>query len=93
MNLFLNDRYVLLKYLYDNKKLVSDNYITLVNQETIAKELKFGKTKVNRIITELTDHCYLDEEYKRNGSYKLLEKTVLFIEIIESIEEKLNGKI
>lgn len=86
MKTLLNDKYKILKFLYDKKIEVSDHYITITTQDTIAQNLNFSKSKVNKIMNELLSLNYLDHSYKIKGSYRLTNKAITLIEIIEDIE-------
>lgn len=90
IEIFLNDKYKLLKLLNEKKVEVGGEYISIITQEQIAKKLQFGKCKVNRIIKELLIEKYLDGTYNNNGSYKLTEKTIVALKKIEEVGEELN---
>ena len=90
MEIFLNDKYKLLEFLYKNKIEVSGEMIIIITQDTIAKKLHFGKGKVNRIINELLNNGYLDNNYTAKGSYKLTNKSIAFFETMMKVGIKLN---
>ena len=93
MEFFLNHNYRLLKYLYENKLEASGDIIVLVTQEIIAKNLHFGKGKVNRIINDLQSLGYLDNNYQVKGSYKLTNKTMMFFQTMKKVGMELNDQI
>lgn len=93
MKLFLNDKYYLLEYLYNNKIKLYKDYIVIINQDEIAKKLHFGKSKVNKTIKELLEFGYLDSNYKVKGSYKLTNKSINLFGIVKKIGDKLDDKI
>ncbi|NFI83070.1 hypothetical protein FDA36_02655 [Clostridium botulinum] len=88
MNLtyFLNDRYELLKLLYDNQlNIKGDIYISLSQQE-IADIAHFSKLKTNKIINELKDLEFIVPYRNTRGKYSLTEKALNFIELIKITE-------
>lgn len=87
MDYFFNDKYKLLKYLYDERKKIYNQCIVIMTQDELAKSLNFGKRKVNLIVNELLDLNYLDKAYKVNGSYKLSTKTIAFFDNLEKVGE------
>lgn len=93
MYVFLNDRYKLLKLLYEKRVEVGGEYIAIITQDQIAKSLHFGKCKVNKIISELLMWEYLDDTYNNKGSYKLTKKSVLTLKKIEEVGEQFDGII
>lgn len=76
MNLtyFLNDRYELLKLLYDNQlEVKGDTYISLSPQE-IADIAHYSKLKTNKIINELKDLEFVVPYRNTRGKYALTER-------------------
>lgn len=49
----MNDRYRILKILYENQVTIGDNVFTLITQEELATMKKWSKEKVNKILNEL----------------------------------------
>ena len=47
---FTNDKYKLLKFLYDNQIEIKNNKYIALSQQEIADSLHFSKNKTNRII-------------------------------------------
>ena len=86
MEYFLNDNFKLLKHLYNNKENL-DSFIVIISQDMIAKNLNYGKGKVNRIINELIELGYLSKDHKVKGSYRLTQQAITLIETIETIKE------
>lgn len=84
LNFFINDRYELLKLLYDKQITVKeDKYINLSQQE-IADIVHFSKLKTNAIINELIDMGFIYLYKNKRGKYALTEKALKTIEIIEN---------
>ena len=50
---FTNDKYKLLKFLYDNQIEIKNNKYIALSQQEIADSLHFSKNKTNNIIQEL----------------------------------------
>lgn len=83
---FLNDKYELLKLLYDNQlEVKGDIYISLSQQE-IADIAHFSKLKTNKIINELKDLDFVVPYRNVRGKYVLTEKALNFIELINITE-------
>ena len=49
----MNDRYRILKILYENQVTIGDNVFTPITQEELATMKKWSKAKVNKILNEL----------------------------------------
>ena len=49
---FTNDKYKLLKFLYDNKIEIKNNKYIVLSQQEIADSLHFSKNKTNKIMQE-----------------------------------------
>ena len=49
----MNDRYRILKILYENQVTIGDNVFSLITQEELATMKKWSKEKVNKILNEL----------------------------------------
>lgn len=84
LDFFSNDRYKILKLLFDNQIIVKeDKYINLSQQE-IADIAKFSKLKTNKLINELIDSNYIVLFQNRRGKYALTRNGLKAIEIIEN---------
>ena len=53
LNLFTNDTYKLLKFLYDNQIQVKEDYYVVLSQQEIADILRYSKLKTNNIMKDL----------------------------------------
>lgn len=91
MNLvfFTNDRYHILKILFDNQVFIKgDQYINLSQQE-IADIAQFSKLKTNKIIRELIGSGYVHLYMNKRGKYALAEEALRVIKVFESNLEQL----
>lgn len=80
---FTNDKYKILKLLYNNQiSIKEDQYINLSQQE-IADIAHYSKFKTNKIINELIKANYIELFQNRRGKYVLTEKALKVVEIIE----------
>lgn len=88
IELFLNDKYKLLKLLYDNQTLVLNKKVIPLTQQEISEALGMSKAKVNSLIGDLQENGYIALETR--GKYLLLEKGILMVEDFRKTEAKLN---
>ena len=80
---FTNDKYKLLKFLYDNQIEIKNNkYITLSQQE-IADSLHFSKNKTNKIMQALKNDNFIDTFNNIKGKYIITDKGNKVIAVIE----------
>ena len=56
---FLNDRFIVLKTIYENQVTIGENQFTPVTQEELANLAQFSKAKVNKLLNELMDGGYV----------------------------------
>lgn len=88
IELFVNDKYRLLKLLYDNQTLVLNKKVIPLTQQEISEALGMSKAKVNSLIGDLQENGYIALETR--GKYLLLEKGILMVEDFRKTEAKLN---
>ena len=88
IELFLNDKYKLLKLLYDNQTLVLNKKVIPLTQQEISEAVGMSKAKVNSLIGDLQENGYIALETR--GKYVLLEKGILMVESLDKTEAKLN---
>jgi biotin operon repressor len=88
IEIFLNDKYKLLKLLYDNQTLVLNKKVIPLTQQEISEALGMSKAKVNSLIGDLQENGYIALETR--GKYLLLEKGILMVEDFRKTEAKLN---
>lgn len=82
LELFVNDKYKLLKFLYDNQIKVKNDYYVTLSQQEIADILHFSKLKTNNIIKELRKNNFVDIYNNKRGKYIITDKGYKVIEII-----------
>lgn len=83
LELFVNDKYKLFKFLYDNQIQVKENYYVTLSQQEIADILHFSKLKTNNIIKELRKNNFIDTYNNKRGKYIITGKGCKVIEIIK----------
>lgn len=59
LNLFTNDTYKLLKFLYDNQIQVKEDYYVVLSQQEIADILHYSKLKTNNIMKDLRNNDFI----------------------------------
>lgn len=84
VELFTNDNYKILKFLYDNQIVILNKKVIPLTQIEIANELNFSKMKVNSIFLTMQEQDIITRECK--GKYRLTEKAEKIINCIEEIE-------
>lgn len=84
LELFVNDRYSILKILFDNQfHIKNDSYVPLSQQE-IADLAHFSKLKTNKIINELIDSKYIVPFQDKKGKYALTKNGLKVIETLQN---------
>ena len=81
---FTNDKYKLLKFLYDNQIEIKNNKYIALSQQEIADSLHFSKNKTNKIMQELKKDNFIDTFNNTKGKYVVSDKGNKVIEIIEN---------
>ena len=81
---FTNDNFRTLAYLYDMKGANNKAHIT---QQEIADDLELSRVTVNKIMGELKNSGYLEQDGKHLGRYILTEKALSVIETFRMIEK------
>ena len=76
---FTNDKYKLLKFLYDNQIEIKNNKYIALSQQEIADSLHFSKNKTNKIMQELKK----DNFNNTKGKYIITDKGNKVIAVIE----------
>ena len=80
---FTNDKYKLLKFLYDNQIEIKNNKYIALSQQEIADSLHFSKNKTNKIMQELKKDNFIDTFNKTKGKYIVSDKGNKVIGVIE----------
>ena len=70
---FVNDRYHILKILYENQVTIGDNVFTPITQEELATMTKWSKAKVNKVLNELIDNGYVAVFSGSKGRYQITD--------------------
>lgn len=70
---FINDRFRLLKILYDHQIQVGDVTFTPITQLEAAELMNCSKVKINKIIGELMERHYIKVYNNTKGRYVLTE--------------------
>lgn len=83
LNFFTNDRYSLLKILYDNQVEIKDEYYISLSQQELADIAHHSKAKVNKMLNELKSSNYVESYKNTRGKYILTDKAQKVINLIE----------
>ena len=78
---FINDKYKLLKFLYDNQ--IKNNKYIVLSQQEIADSLHFSKNKTNKIMQELKKDYFIDIYNNVKGKYMIADKGNKVISVIK----------
>ena len=73
-NFFVNDRFQILKILYENQVTIGDNQFVPVTQEELATLMDWSKAKVNKVLNEVIDAGYVSVFNGSKGRYMITEK-------------------
>ena len=88
IELFLNDKYKLLKLLYDNQTTILNKKVIPLTQQEISFALGMSKAKVNSLIGDLQENGYIALESR--GKYVILDKGKLTVEDFNKTEARLS---
>ena len=83
LNLFTNDTYKLLKFLYDNQIQVKEDYYVVLSQQEIADILHYSKLKTNNIMKDLRNNDFITTFNNKRGKYMITNKGYKVIEVLE----------
>lgn len=83
LNLFTNDTYKLLKFLYDNQIQAKEDYYVVLSQQEIADILHYSKLKTNNIMKDLRNNNFITTFNNKRGKYMITNKGYRVIEILE----------
>ena len=81
---FTNDKYKILKFLFDNQIEVKNIKYIVLSQQEIADSLHFSKNKTNKIIQELKKDNFIDNFNNTKGKYIITENGCNAIRVIEN---------
>ena len=79
---FTNDKYKLLKFLYDNQIEIKNNKYIVLSQQEIADSLHFSKNKTNKIMQELKKDNFINTFNNTKGKYIVSDKGNKVVEIV-----------
>ena len=79
---FTNDKYKLLKFLYDNQIEIKNNKYIALSQQEIADSLHFSKNKTNKIMQELKKDNFINTFNNTKGKYIVSDKGNKVVEIV-----------
>ena len=80
---FTNNKYKILKFLYDNQIEIKNKKYVVLSQQEIADSLHFSKNKTNKIIRELKQDNFIDSYNNTKGTYVITDKENKVISVIE----------
>jgi hypothetical protein len=80
---FMNDKYRILKCLYDNQIKVRNNVYVALSQQEISDIMHFSKNKTNKIMQELKKEGFIDSFKNTKGKYIITNNGNIAINIIE----------
>ena len=82
---FTNDNFRTLAYLYDVK---NENNKAHITQQEITDDLEISRVTINKIIGELRNSGYLEQDGNHVGRYILTKKAISVIETFRRVEKK-----
>ncbi len=83
LEFFSNDRYDILKLLYDNQIKIKDNFYVPLSQQEIADIAHFSKLKTNKLINELMDNGFITCFNGKRGKYTITDKGHTALQLIQ----------
>lgn len=82
LELFANDKYIILKLLKDNQITIKEETYVSLSQQEIADLAHFSKQKTNKILNELIENNYVNSTVR--GKYIITESGMKVIESISN---------
>lgn len=82
LDIFMNDRYLILKLLNENMIKIKEEVYVYLNQQEIADLAHFSKQKTNRILNELITQGYIYTHMR--GKYSITELGERVIQIVHT---------
>lgn len=86
LEIFLNEKYKILKVLYNNQIKVKEEFYIPLSQQEIADLAHFSKLKTNKILNELIGLNFVVAYQNKRGKYALTERSYKLIDVVESLE-------
>ncbi|NFO86647.1 hypothetical protein FDC58_03775 [Clostridium botulinum] len=84
LEFFANERYKLLKLLWNNQVKIKDDLYVALSQQEVADMAHISKLKTNRIIGELIDEQCIYLYNNKRGKYALTDKGLKVIQIMQN---------
>ncbi len=81
---FTNDRYLVLKTLYEHQIEINNAKICPITQQEIADALGCSKAKVNMVLNELIDNSYVQIYNNTKGRYVLTDEAKKIMKKLKS---------
>ncbi len=81
---FTNDRYLVLKTLYEHQIEINNAEICSITQQEIADALGCSKAKVNMVLNELIDNSYVQIYNNTKGRYVLTDEAKKIMKKLKS---------
>ena len=81
---FTNDRYLILKTLYEHQIEINNAEICPITQQEIADGLGCSKAKVNMVLNELIDNGYAQIYNNTKGRYVLTDEAKKIMKKLKS---------
>lgn len=88
LQLLLNDKYKVLKFLNDNTIQVGNEHFIPLNQQEIARSMNFSIMKTNAIMVKLKDMKLVTSYRNTRGRYMLTEEAKKIIYGISQLDKK-----
>lgn len=80
---FTNDRYLVLKTLYEHQIEINNAEICPITQQEIADALGCSKAKVNMVLNELIDNGYVQIYNNTKGRYVLTDEAKKIMKVLK----------
>lgn len=85
-DMFLNDNYLVLIFLYNNQQKINNHIFTAITQQEIGESLDFSLMKVNAIMKKLKANGYITAYRNSRGRYQLTDKANTLINGIKKLK-------
>lgn len=83
LEFFSNDRYEILKLLYDNQIKIKNDIYAPLSQQEIADIAHFSKIKANKLLNELMDNGFVSCFNGKRSKYVVTEKGNKVLNLIQ----------
>ncbi len=83
LEFFTNDRYLVLKTLYEHQIEINNIEICPITQQEIADALGCSKAKVNMVLNELIDNGYVQIYNNTKGRYVLMDEAKKIMKVFK----------